>query len=148
MRNLQLKDICGYLPYGLIVPLNGNLYKIEEWRNDHLNNMIAKKVDAKGTLVFNFSHELIKPILRPMSNLTKEITHNGETFIPIIELAKISFPKSSIFHVNGNEVYCYNDHIDFDYVYFDKLSEWMFDFRGLINENLALAVTEEFNPYK
>ena len=32
------------------------------------------------------------PILRPLSDLIKPITHNGETFIPIVELAKIAFP--------------------------------------------------------
>lgn len=31
---------------------------------------------------------------------------------------------------------------------YDKLSEWMFDFHGLIDADLALPVTEEFNPYK
>jgi len=30
-------------------------------------------------------------ICRPLSDLTKEIEHNGEIFIPIIELAKIAF---------------------------------------------------------
>ena len=30
------------------------------------------------------------PILRPLSDLTKPITHNGETFVPLVELAKIA----------------------------------------------------------
>ena len=32
------------------------------------------------------------PICRNLSDLTKEIEHNGEKFIPIIELAKIALP--------------------------------------------------------
>lgn len=46
--------------------------------------------------------EAIKPILRPLSDLTKEITHAGynenQPFIPLVELAKINFlisPKSN-----------------------------------------------------
>ena len=30
------------------------------------------------------------PILRPLSDLIKPITHNGETFVPLVELAKIA----------------------------------------------------------
>ena len=33
----------------------------------------------------------VTPILRPLSDLTKPITHNGETFVPMVELAKIAF---------------------------------------------------------
>ncbi|MGE4412910.1 MAG: hypothetical protein AB7E45_04335 [Candidatus Caldatribacteriota bacterium] len=32
----------------------------------------------------------ILPILRPLSDLTKEIEHKGEKFVPIVELAKIA----------------------------------------------------------
>ena len=31
----------------------------------------------------------VTPILHPLSDLTKEITHKGETFIPIVELLKM-----------------------------------------------------------
>ena len=34
--------------------------------------------------------DLIKPILRPLSDLTKEIDHKGEKFVPIVQLAKIA----------------------------------------------------------
>ena len=38
------------------------------------------------------------PILRPLSDITKPITHNGETFVPIVELAKIAF------HSDGDNI--------------------------------------------
>jgi len=31
-----------------------------------------------------------RPIMRPLSQLTEEITHDGETFVPIVELAKMA----------------------------------------------------------
>lgn len=39
---------------------------------------------------YNVGISQFKPILHPLSDLTKEITHNGETFIPVVELAKIA----------------------------------------------------------
>jgi len=32
----------------------------------------------------------LTPILRPLSAMTKPITHNGKTFVPLVELAKIA----------------------------------------------------------
>ncbi len=32
---------------------------------------------------------LAKPILRPLSDLTREIEHNGKKFVPIVELCKL-----------------------------------------------------------
>ena len=43
--------------------------------------------------------QFISIILRPLSDLTKPITHNGETFIPIVELAKIAFP-SDVYNIS------------------------------------------------
>ena len=49
-----------------------------------------------------------KPILRPLSDLTKPIEHNGETFVPIVELAKIaeienSDTKATLSKLIGND---------------------------------------------
>ncbi len=35
----------------------------------------------------------IKPILRPLSQLVEEITHDGKTFVPLAELAKMVYSK-------------------------------------------------------
>lgn len=52
-----------------------------------INSEVVKKHNCKG---LGFFLAEIKPYLRPLSFLTKEITHNGETFVPIVELAKIA----------------------------------------------------------
>ena len=122
-----------------------------------------------------------------MDWLTKPITHKGETFVPLVELAKIAkLPYSNVepkeFYsddfrascdwiverirwrfqirlniINGvtNTSFGYFTPHKFGYDYvnsqlemFDKLSEWHFDFKGLLDADLALPVTEEFNPYK
>lgn len=76
-----------------------------------------------------------KPLLRPMSDLTKEITHEGERFVPTLALDKLN-----CFPVSDTEKALR---------YYDKLNEWMFDYRNLIYAGLAIDVnTLPENPYE
>jgi hypothetical protein len=70
-----------------------------------------------------------------MSDLTKGIIHRGEKFVPILALDKLNcFPISDT---------------DKALRYYDKLNEWMFDYRGLISAGLAIDVnTLPENPYE
>lgn len=73
-RELTLTDIAGYLPYKLRLYLTrcGRISTANIW-------------NLQGAILTHF-----KPVLRPMSDLYKEITHKGETFVPIVELAKLA----------------------------------------------------------
>lgn len=86
-----------------------------------------------------------KPILRPLSDLTKEIEHGGEKFVPIRLLrghGSIEFKCSFIFN-NSISIYEVNFWI------IQKLIEWHFDIAGLIEKGEAIDVnTLEENPYK
>jgi len=117
------------------------------------------------------------PIARPLSDLTKSITHNGETFVPIVELAKIANVSlktaDGIFEVD-------NEHFEFgcrlwdNFFWYDKkgcfcwiiatqkmehkqfVSNQLDLFQKLIEWHFNLMeesekfipVTETFNPYK
>lgn len=70
--NLELKHLASYLPYKLKV------INYEKPLNARLVDLIAGK-----------PYEQYKPILRLLSDLTKEIEINGEKFVPIIELFKM-----------------------------------------------------------
>ena len=112
----------------------------------------------------------VMPVLHPLSDLTKEIEHGGEKFIPIVELAKSV--KSKLLPANPaytiDECYApncvrYSDH----YIWFNgdsvlhsilteakehklivhnqielllKLIEWHFDIAGLIEKGEAIDV--------
>ncbi|MCL2650296.1 MAG: hypothetical protein FWD60_04615, partial [Candidatus Azobacteroides sp.] len=110
-----------------------------------------------------------KPILRPLSDLYRTITHNGKEIVPIVELAKISFPNceweknkniDSAESKNGTFFYDYYKGFYYRYkggisdVYnqyqlFDYLHELKIDYRGLIESGLAVSVYDlEDNPYK
>jgi hypothetical protein len=108
---------------------------------------------------------MFKPILRPLSDLTKEIEVNGERFVPIIKIVdpdndhndwikmKVEiynpFPKMDMHHkyyrVIHNEL---GDIISINpknitalsFFMVDKLLEWHFDIFNLIPNNLALDI--------
>lgn len=68
---LELKHLAPYLPYGLkLVYLDGSI-----------RDLIYLDLQSLSRIGI-----YCKPILRPLSDLTKEIEVNGEKFVPIIEL--------------------------------------------------------------
>lgn len=87
--------------------------------------------DAYG---INLPSDKCKLILRPLSCLTKEITHNVEKFIPID------------YFVGDDSDLVYNAcliHNDFSYLPYNLvqlLLEWRFDVFGLIDKNLAIDI--------
>lgn len=99
MEKLKLKHLAGYLPY----KLRG--FAIHE-NNENvlltgLGHRLGVTVDCNFTHKYgftgkNFGIGNFKPILRPLSDLTKEIEHNGEKFVALEKL-------------KGNGIYHYPD---------------------------------------
>ena len=171
MKTLELKDICGYLPYGLRI-----------MRSPTNVPVVAELLDIrKDFTILGAGHiGTYRAVLRPMSDLTKEITHRGEKFVPLVELAKIALRDAiAKRYYNDADFVIKNDYVeihgyykfrythrgsfemcrtisDFDELtclhqceIFDKLNEWMFDYRGLISAGLAIDVnTLPENPYE
>lgn len=146
MRALELKDIAGYLPYGLVVKCKVS--------NDHALywacacHILFEKVLLSGARDKEW-HTLdkIKPYLRPMSDLTKEITHKGETFVPLDRIQAIS----RFFEFDDcGLLFMRNGCTQSEWLQvFELLSEWKFDYHGLIPASLAIDVnTLPENPYE
>lgn len=144
MKTLELKDICGYLPYGLKY----------QWTNMKSVRLISMTDEVDYSSQHSLStawewmvHRQARPILRPMSDLTEEITHRGEKFVPFDVLNNrgrfIEFDATGLLYTTAG---C----IDSDWpMVFDKFHEWMFDYRGLISAGLAIDVnTLPENPYE
>lgn len=168
------------LPYGLkcqyecIITFERELINIEDLKlnrstNYKYNNKIGllkqvhvfKKywiarcgIKHKGLKVF-YNGKGLYPVLRPLSDLTKEIEHKEERFIPIERLleditnawrlCKLDYPNDS----KG----LYNDIISnieaCEFWLIQKLVEWHFDIADLISKGEAIDVnTLETNPYK
>lgn len=137
MKTLELKDICGYLPYGLM--------------QKHYNDVCSFTIATQSCMGKDVFHEMPirfgKPILRPMSDLTKGIIHRGKKFVPVAALNDIG--RFIEFDATGM-LYTTASCIDSDWpMVFDKFHEWMFDYRGLISAGLAIDVnTLPKNPYE
>jgi len=148
---LELKHLAGYLPYGLKIHY--------ELINDR------KQLDWELTCdkVYFCLDNQNKPILRPLSDLTKEIEVNGKKFVPYIELAKKYTEMSGYnedIRIYRNKCYCYSKSSEIEFRFngrdfvlngklvnaqhhlFLKLHEWHFDIYGLIENGLAIDINK------
>lgn len=73
----------------------------------------------------------IYPILRPLSSLTKEITHNGEKFVPLYNLMK----EDKAFTTSFIDTFGYEE---LKVSVYEKLIEWHFDVFGFLDKGLAV----------
>ena len=134
MKEITLKEWCAYLPYGLKL-----------WYED--NKDIYPLVVSNNTVSIRGGFNIndvksynLKPILYDLSWLTREITHEGETFIPLYKLQKID----KAFVLTFIETFGYEE---LKVEVFELLLEWRFNVFSLPDE-LIVRVTEDFNPYK
>ena len=84
---LELKHLVSYLPYGLKIKdvKHGSVFEA-------LNFITTPHQDFslfKGNLDQLINDKYLKPILFPLSSLTKEIAVNGETFVPVKNLFEL-----------------------------------------------------------
>lgn len=129
-EKLELKHLAPYLPYGLKC-------EILNYQSDYVGEkygVISGYYYLAGEphYIFKTKSEagkdasLIKPILRPLSDITKEIEVNGEKFIPM-----------DIHKLYPGEVTGLNP-AAWSYRVLIKLFEWHFDVFGLIDKGLAI----------
>ncbi|WP_448607208.1 hypothetical protein [Paenimyroides ceti] len=159
MEKLELKHLAPYFPYGLKGRVDKETYLQEE--NDRIGEL--KTIDLAdhnyelaiyGDLGY-FLCDIYdyKPILRPLSNLTKEIEHNGQKFVPIDfingEFAstiprKIEWNQSV---KNQNLHFVLSEWISPEDLYglFELLFKWHFDIFGLIEKDLAVDINTCLN---
>jgi len=143
MKTLELKHIAPYLPYNVMV---------QEIRLDQFTKDVSEKIyilhpDDVTLLRLSFDHiKSKKLVLRPPSDLTKEIEVNGEKFVPAEKLKEIN---------SGIDVFLTRDFqtddlmictnpsdVDLDIMWYhliiSKLLEWHFDIFNLIPVGLAI----------
>lgn len=130
-EQLLLQDLIARILYGVKFLCGNNIYDAKgidllptdegEWEY-HITSWNMEPVELK----------YIKPYLRPMSSMTEE---------EIIEFNNI--PSTKNYKIIEND-------LPWDVTHYKQI-EWlnknMFDFRGLIPKNCAIAVTKENNPF-
>lgn len=132
---LELKHLAPYLPYGLKV------IKVNRDNEIIILNQL-KHFPATGNNAFYINDVYVhqgnyKPILRPLSDLTKEIEHDGEKFVP-----REWFESSNCPDEHEQFLACLSDpSIPNHYMSYritQKFFEWHFDVFGLIPAGLAI----------
>lgn len=171
MKELELKHLAGYLPYGLKwhLPLTSERYEsilenecygiIElAWaiENNYPNaeDYLKMTFSQPNPFIAIEDNELfigqmkcslgweeddvylkeMKPILRPLSDLTKEIEVNGEKFVPYKKMHLVlSYVEEFL-----NEDLWIGQEWDFERV--ELLMQWHFDIYGLIESGIAIDI--------
>jgi len=121
-KELLLKDLCARLPYRVIV------YVRYETSEPCYGKLSALDIE----LFINSRIKTIKPYLRPMSSMTEDEKKEYTSFCfeqPFLQKEKTPDIGSVPMCVNW-------------------LNAHHFDYRGLIEKDLAIEVTEENNPYQ
>lgn len=141
-KELLLKDLCGRLPYGVM--LNIDYYDLQG--DEKLKNRDV--VLSHGNICHCFGNTnwvSVKPYLRPMSSMTEEEKKELECLFDAKNITN-----DSICFLEGGTLEEYEAQIPFSFC--SKLIDWFnvhhFDHRGLIEKGLAIEVTKENNPYK
>ena len=126
-KELLLQDLSARLPYGVKIQYDNQSCKLVVINDDYTVLLLGEdghKPNIEDDLFLDI--EKAKPYLRSMSSMSEEEKHNY--FMTYTS-------------ING---------VDIPHPY--KTQDWLnahhFDYRGLIEKGLAIAVTEENNPYK
>ena len=122
-KELLLKDLSARLPYNVKVKV--------ECGDVPYGPTVLSKLDIKRKVAlfdFEVRIENCKPYLRPMSSMTEE--------------------ERLLFYQNTLQYNEKTGYSEYTYKSIDWLNAHHFDYRGLIEKGLAIAVTEENNPYK
>ncbi len=147
MGSITLKELSAYLPYkiqGVADFLPDTIFIVNS-----ISCTWVKGYTKEGNNVpLGCNIKKFKPLLRPLSDLTKEIEINGERFVPIDWFEKnvnktISFFQAMNLNYSLNidiETENYSQTIDLynGYLVVQKLLEWHFDCFNLIDKGLAI----------
>ena len=132
-NQLLLKDLCARLPYGVFCV--GTTYELDDYGERYIpvkvkdtlteiHNYKLETASVRLGLISSCKLETVKPYLRPMSSMTEEEEDEWWEFDN----------KNTIVETHSYSI--------------DWLNAHHFDYRNLIERGLAIAVTEDNNPYK
>lgn len=111
---LETKHIIPYLPYNIHALIDGVVCEIEGIDLHCKDTVIAERV--------NYKLENVKLVLRPLSDLTKEVEVNQEKFVPFDRLSYSCRRQHDLFGLQNT--------LDLKAIDYLKLLEWHFDIFG------------------
>lgn len=129
---LIINHLAPYLPYNVI----GISEKGSKFYLSKNSNMLGRGIENR--CIDTFLNSKYKLVLRPLSDLTKEIFHNGERFIPrqYFESSGGTFTEYQIFFDKFDK----KQLTSLSYNVVQKLLSWHFDVFNLIEKKLAIDI--------
>ena len=126
-KELLLKDLSARLLYGVKIQVKEWTTLDTELKIGHIQRLQNDEIE-------------LKPYLRPMESMTEEEDNewNGLNIDPLLEAVKERHTRIEDLMLRAKS----------QYKPIDWLNAHHFDYRGLIEKGLAIAVTKENNPYK
>ena len=147
-KELLLKDLGARLSYGPIVSVTDGTIKYNAYIESisYKNIQVSPVSDSNFTAYTFYKISEIKPYLRPMSSMTEK------EFINLTTVTELQYDQLELVEWDNNckTLEFYLSEVPHYCVIkvFDWLNAHHFDYRGLIEKGLAIAVTKENNPYK
>ncbi len=141
MKELEPKFLTPYLPYSLKVVMEGKKTNVAWMSTKNIAVIRPQGIGEYKKIAWTHAHLNIKPILRPLSDLTKEITIDGVTFMPYNFVSTFSRETIDYLREHGE---VFQDHSLTVIPYRDaiKLFEWKFDVFRLIQNGLAIDIND------
>jgi hypothetical protein len=150
---LELKHLAPYLPHKLQVSINKNGWEymisgssnIAELRGLYGDDMCLLYQENEG---FDLDFESFELILRPKTDLVKEIEINGKKFVPAFVLWPVSIKEEEDFEIYGKipDYWKNNLNLEFEndlsYREIKYLFKWHFDVFDLHSKNLCIYYNE------
>ena len=138
--NLLLKDLGARLYYGVICQVDDGAAGLNDGKLVEID-VTKELVRFDADYYWDAYIDDVKPYLRSMSSMTKEEEKEYNSFIIGQQPFDCDFSAYPIEYKLLLYEWDINNYIDW-------LNAHHFDYRGLIEKGLAIAVTEENNPYK
>ncbi len=144
-KELLIKDLSSRLPYGVKIRVEYPFLEEKDWGPENLYGLDLRKEVHAGTSV---RIEEFKPYLRPMISMTeeekRELEHISEEYFgkaldkQLQESLSSNIQESLSSNINEGEV--------LEYIASSVIVDWLnahhFDYRGLIEKELAIDATE------
>lgn len=138
---LELKHLAGYLPYRLNMMFDGKVFGVLSGIRPNLLTelIVIEDIDNNTPIYKNWCVHDTKLILRPLSDLAKEIEVNGIIMNPLINL------KTQGYNLDFDDDFTFEDFIKGDFLnnsygFVQLLLCWHFDIYGLIENGLAIDI--------
>ena len=147
-KQLLLKDLCARLPYGVKIMFSSNGFR---WDWEQTLDEIRQCEDGEYA-INGWGIHGIKSYLRPMSSMTEEEREDFYQNVLDMDIEDVRYENDGKLPLPYNQkdkfIWFENIYLDNTFAVIDWLNAHHFDYRGLIERGLAIAVTKENNPYE